>query len=175
MFNNMEVKMGAIKVKDIGIHPLAEPAFICFLNIAELRKSFGFNVQLEIENPLCLPMPLVAKHNRNYMAISHSCIMKDAYINAPQSFRLEVLKVRNITNKQIEVLSWIHLIDIYETTPADKMSDAIFKHSLRQFADDFIVMLLAHRPKSRLINRILDSRHCPESWIDLPYPLPLRF
>jgi hypothetical protein len=175
MFNNMEVKMGAIKVKEIGIHPEAEPAFVCFLNIAELRDSFGVNVQLEVENPLSLPMPFVTKHGRRYMAISHSSIMKDVYVNAPLSFRLEVLKVRKITKTQIKILSWIHLIDIYETTPMDETADAIFKHSLRKYSDAFIASLLSYSPKSRLLSRIKDSRHRPESWIDLPYPLRLRF
>ncbi|MDP5033208.1 hypothetical protein [Paraglaciecola sp.] len=175
MFDKMEVKISSKKVNEIGIHPLAEPAFVCFLNIAELRESFKFGVQLEAENPFSLPMPFVVKHNKQYMSISHFKIMAKAYISAPNSARLNVLKVRNLSETQIKILSWIYLIDIYESTPIDEMIDAIFKHSLRHYPDDFIMFLLGHRPKSRLINRLLNSRFSPESWVDFPYPLPLRF
>lgn len=175
MFEKMEVKLGSLKVNKIGIHPLAEPAFVCFLNIAELRESFKFDVQLEAESPFSMPMPFVIKHKKQYMAVSHYKLMAEAYITAPASARLDVLKVRNLTETQIKILAWIYLIDVYECTPKDEMIDAIFKHSLRHYPDDFIIFLLGHRSKSRLINRLLDSRYCPESWVDFPYPLPLRF
>jgi hypothetical protein len=144
-------------------------------NIAERRDAFRRDIKLGAESPFSLPLPFVAKCNGVYMSISHFGVMAGAYIRAPAHFRLKVLKVRKLTITQIEILSWIYLIDIYESTPTDEMIDAIFKHSLRHYPDDFIISLLGHRPKSRLINRLLDSRFSPESWVDFPDRLPLKF
>lgn len=176
MFNGMKLTVDSVYVSELAIHPASNAAFECFMEMLwELVNDFLIESTMSSENPMIAGRPLViADADGNDSIIMHFGMYdhmlqkleweETNYYNSDSDEDFiersyTVLRIESeLSDSQIELISWLYVIDIFEDFNEFIELDVPFSwqmHHLDRQSQELLVNILKHRPSSNFATQWL--------------------
>jgi hypothetical protein len=168
MFNGMKLTIDTAYVSKLTIHPASQTAFTGFMEIFwEFVNSLRIDGSMDANNPFIVARPLViADMEGNDTLIMHfamydhllqqlECQQVEYYSEFEEDFqekKYTVLRVESkLSDPQIELISWLYVIDIFDDLHDSDALFSWFMHYLDALSHELLVNILKHRPDSNFV------------------------
>jgi hypothetical protein len=171
MFNGMKLTIDTAYVSKLTIHPASQTAFTGFMEIFwEFIDSLRIDGSMDANNPFIVARPLVITDmERNDTIIMHFEMYEHLlqqlewqeleHYNSEseleedfQEKQYTVLRVESeLSDVQIELISWLYVIDIFDDLHYTDALLSWFMHYLDELSHELLVNILKHRPDSDFV------------------------
>jgi hypothetical protein len=156
----MNLSIERMNLEDVYVHPAAMPAFHCFLDFNsalplshEIISTMAHCDRVITAHPVIFQNPeavdFVIMNFEVFENISFDIVSFAEFENYTSS---TILKVNgDLSNKDIEMISWLYVFDAYEQTIMDNSIDQIFFEHFKMQDESLLYSLFEYRPTSRFM------------------------
>jgi hypothetical protein len=161
MFNGMKLSLSKLNVDRVKAHPAACKACDCYFEWwYELPLEDGLITPvMHALCPIILARPLVIRDNNHDYALMHFDMIDQVFKKVCGDVELDVFLIESeVSDEEIEIISWLYVIDLYEQCKENLVTSYIIMKHLQQYDMEFLSKLEEQRPRSGYIKLIIQNR-----------------